>query len=113
MDHCVLRSFRVLLCFLGVVQMAVYKMIVTYLVLLRSLRLAALHALRAAGVEFTSARRIQCRGDIALQNDPVFLCLRGYGLGIQWHPEAMLMASDDMLPVFTGLIEAAKKAADK
>ena len=76
MDHCVLRSFRVLLCFLGVVQMAVYKMIVTYLVLLRSLRLAALHALRAAGVEFTSARRIQCRGDIALQNDPVFLCFR-------------------------------------
>ena len=36
-----------------------------------------------------------------------------YGLGIQWHPEAMLLASDDMLPVFTGLIEAAKKAADK
>ena len=36
-----------------------------------------------------------------------------YGLGIQWHPEAMLVASDDMLPVFTGLIEAAKKAADK
>lgn len=32
---------------------------------------------------------------------------------IQWHPEAMLVASDDMLPVFTGLIEAAKKAADK
>jgi hypothetical protein len=25
----------------------------------------------------------------------------------------MLVASDDMLPVFTGLIEAAKKAADK
>ena len=37
----------------------------------------------------------------------------GYGLGIQWHPEAMLVASDDMLPVFTGLIESAKKAADK
>ena len=34
-------------------------------------------------------------------------------LCIQWHPEAMLVASDDMLPVFTGLIEAAKKAADK
>jgi gamma-glutamyl-gamma-aminobutyrate hydrolase PuuD len=32
---------------------------------------------------------------------------------IQWHPEAMLVASDDMLPVFTGLIEAVKKAADK
>jgi len=27
--------------------------------------------------------------------------------------KAMLVASDDMLPVFTGLIEAAKKAADK
>ncbi len=36
-----------------------------------------------------------------------------YGLGIQWHPEAMLLASDDMLPVFTGLIEAAKKVAAK
>ena len=36
-----------------------------------------------------------------------------YGLGIQWHPEAMLVASDDMLPVFTGLIEAARKAANK
>lgn len=36
-----------------------------------------------------------------------------YGLGIQWHPEAMLLASDDMLPVFTGLIAAAKKTADK
>ena len=80
MNHCVLRSFRVLLRFLGVVQMAVYKMIVIYLVLLRSLRLAALHALRAAGVEFTSTRRIQCRGDIALQNDPVFLCFR-VGIG--------------------------------
>jgi gamma-glutamyl-gamma-aminobutyrate hydrolase PuuD len=36
-----------------------------------------------------------------------------YSDKIQWHPEAMLVASDDMLPVFTGLIEAAKKAADK
>ena len=36
-----------------------------------------------------------------------------YARCIQWHPEAMLVASDDMLPVFTGLIEAAKKAADK
>ena len=95
MNHCVLRSFRVLLRFLGVVQMAVYKMIVTYLILLRSLRFAALHALRAAGVEFTSARRIQCRGDIALQNDPVFLCLRvrdtvlessGTRKPCWWHP---------------------------
>ncbi|MDO4267037.1 MAG: gamma-glutamyl-gamma-aminobutyrate hydrolase family protein [Eubacteriales bacterium] len=31
-----------------------------------------------------------------------------YGLGIQWHPEALLVASDDMLPLFTGLIKAAE-----
>ena len=32
-----------------------------------------------------------------------------YGRGIQWQPEAMLIAGDEMLPVFEGLIEAARK----
>ena len=51
MDHRILPSFRVPLRFLGIVQMAIYKMIVTCLILLRSLRLTALHTLRTAGVE--------------------------------------------------------------
>ena len=76
MGNRILCGLCVLLRFLGIVQVTVYEMIVTYLVLLRSLRFAALHALRTTGVEFASARRIQCRGDIALQNDPLLLCLR-------------------------------------
>lgn len=29
-----------------------------------------------------------------------------YGVSVQWHPEVMLRCSDDMLPLFTGLIRA-------
>lgn len=28
------------------------------------------------------------------------------GLGVQWHPEALLATSEDMLPLFTGLVKA-------
>jgi putative glutamine amidotransferase len=31
-----------------------------------------------------------------------------FALGVQWHPEEMLTAGDDMLPLFTGLVEAAR-----
>ena len=32
-----------------------------------------------------------------------------YGLGIQWHPEGMLVAGDNMLPLFQGLADACRK----
>lgn len=32
-----------------------------------------------------------------------------YGLGIQWHPEVMLLADEDMRPLFDGLIGAASR----
>lgn len=32
-----------------------------------------------------------------------------YGLGVQWHPEAMFAVEDSMRPLFAGLIEACQK----
>lgn len=32
-----------------------------------------------------------------------------YGLGIQWHPEVMLLADENMRPLFDGLVEAAAR----
>lgn len=32
-----------------------------------------------------------------------------YGLGVQWHPEAMFTVEDSMRPLFMGLIEACRK----
>lgn len=32
-----------------------------------------------------------------------------YGLGIQWHPEVMLLADEGMRPLFDGLVEAASR----
>lgn len=33
----------------------------------------------------------------------------GFALGLQWHPEMMLPAGDEMLPLFTALVEEAAK----